>query len=157
MVWETPELEDNDWDILVKPSYTVARDGERIASLKLKDGFCSCYNAFSRVDMRVEVQIPGGVKYYAVDERGQRRPQEDIPEELWLETYLCGVLRAFSYADEQTNRIIGCRRFNPITSTEAEHRFLDAAERLFFKGMPLCLDWTRWQSTQLMDRMATWL
>lgn len=84
--------------------------------------------------MRVEVQIPGGVKYYAVDERGQRRPQEEIPEEFWLETYLCGVLRAFSYADEQTSRIIGCRRFNPITSTEAEHRFLDAAERLFFKG-----------------------
>ncbi|KAF8429495.1 Chs5p-Arf1p-binding proteins-domain-containing protein [Tirmania nivea] len=109
-------------------------------SWKITTGIYCCYNAFSRVDMRVEVQIPGGVKYYAVDERGQRRPQEDIPEELWLETYLCGVLRAFSYADEQTNRIIGCRRFNPITSTEAEHRFLDAAERLFFKGWQLGSD-----------------
>ncbi|KAF8460495.1 Chs5p-Arf1p-binding proteins-domain-containing protein [Kalaharituber pfeilii] len=109
-------------------------------SWKITTGIYCCYNAFSRVDMRVEVQIPGGVKFYAVDERGQRRPQEDIPEELWLETYLCGVLRAFSYADEHTNRIIGCRRFNPITSTEAEHKFLDAAERLFFKGWQLGSD-----------------
>lgn len=32
----------------------------------------SCFNAFSRVDMRVEVKIPGGVKTHAVDERGTK-------------------------------------------------------------------------------------
>lgn len=95
---------------------------------------CSCYNAFSRVDMRVEVKIPGSVEAYAVDERGEKRVAS---ETLWLETYLCGVLRAFSYADDQQNRIVGCRRFNPITSTESEHKFLDAAEKLFFRGAPL--------------------
>ncbi|KAI5795423.1 Chs5p-Arf1p-binding proteins-domain-containing protein [Peziza echinospora] len=106
-------------------------------SWKITTGIYCCYNAFSRVDMRVEVKIPGGVDAYAVDERGEKRV---ATEALWLETYLCGVLRAFSYADEQSNRIIGCRRFNPITSTEAEHRFLDAAERLFFKGWQLGSD-----------------
>lgn len=86
--------------------------------------------------MRVEVKIPGSVEAYAVDERGEKRVASEM---LWLETYLCGVLRAFSYADDQQNRIIGCRRFNPITNTESEHKFLDAAEKLFFRGVPTSL------------------
>src|SRR4051794_23208417 len=85
--------------------------------------------------MRVHVTIPGSVECYCINERGDKRA---ATEELWLETYLCGVLRAYSYADngngDQIKKIVGVRRFNPITSTEAEHRFLDAAERLFFKG-----------------------
>jgi len=85
--------------------------------------------------MRVEVKIPGGVESYCIDERGEKRV---ATENLWLETFLCGVLRAYSYADDGSGdmikRIIGVRRFNPITSTEMEHKFLDAAERLFFKG-----------------------
>jgi hypothetical protein len=32
----------------------------------------SCFNAFSRVDVRVEVKIPGGVESYYVDVRGER-------------------------------------------------------------------------------------
>jgi hypothetical protein len=96
----------------------------------------SCYNAFSRVDMRVQVQIPGTVESYCVDERGSKM---EATEEHWLETYLCSVLRAYSYADngsgDTIKRIIGVRRFNPITSTDQEQRFLDAAERLFFSGM----------------------
>lgn len=97
----------------------------------------SCYNAFSRLDMRVDVKIPGSVEAYAVDERGERRACTD---QMWLETYLCSVLRAFSFAEEPLNKIIALRKFNPITSTEVEHRFLDAAERLFFKGWQLGSD-----------------
>ena len=96
----------------------------------------SCYNAFSHLDMRVEVKIPGGVESYCIDERGDKRVAS---EGLWLETFLCAVLRAYSYADDGSGdgikKIIGVRRFDPITSTEVEHKFLDAAERLFFKGM----------------------
>jgi hypothetical protein len=32
----------------------------------------SCFNAFSRVDIRVDVKIPGGVEAYVVDLRGER-------------------------------------------------------------------------------------
>ncbi|PUU73070.1 Chs5p-Arf1p-binding proteins-domain-containing protein [Tuber borchii] len=106
-------------------------------SWRITTGIYCCYNAFSRVDMRVEVKIPGSVEAYAVDERGEKRMASEM---LWLETYLCGVLRAFNYADDQQNRIVGCRRFNPITSTEAEHKFLDAAERLFSRGWQLGSD-----------------
>lgn len=74
---------------------------------------------------------------YAIDERGDRR---EATEELWLETYLCGVLRAYAYADDLSNDVVGTRRFNPISSTETEHRFMEAAERLFFKGWLLGSD-----------------
>jgi Chs5-Arf1p-binding protein BUD7/BCH1 len=91
--------------------------------------------------MRVQVQIPGTVESYCIDERGDKRVATD---DLWLETYLCSVLRAYSYADdgsgETIKKIVGVRRFNPITSTELEHRFLDAAEKLFFNGWQLGSD-----------------
>lgn len=87
--------------------------------------------------MRVQVQIPGSVESYCVDERGNKL---EATEEHWLETYLCSVLRAYSYADngngEAVKRIAGVRRFNPITSTEQEHKFMEAAEKLFFSGTP---------------------
>ncbi|KAL8933634.1 MAG: hypothetical protein Q9211_005672 [Gyalolechia sp. 1 TL-2023] len=107
-------------------------------SSKVVSGLYCCYNAFSRVDMRVDVKIPGGVESYCIDERGDKRVASDA---LWMETFLCGVLRAYAYADdgsgESIKKIIGVRRFDPITSTEMEHKFLDAAERLFFKGPQL--------------------
>lgn len=85
--------------------------------------------------MRIDVTIPGGVECYCIDERGIKREADD---DLWLETYLCSVLRAYSYADdgsgETIRKIMGVRRFNPITNTETEHRFLQAAELLFFRG-----------------------
>lgn len=91
--------------------------------------------------MRVEVKIPGGVESYCVDERGDRRVATDS---LWLETFLCAVLRAYSYGDDGSGdtikKIIGVRRFNPITNTEMEHKFLDAAEKLFFSGRQLGSD-----------------
>ncbi|KAK3709836.1 bud site selection protein [Vermiconidia calcicola] len=91
--------------------------------------------------MRVQVQIPGTVESYCVDERNTKL---EATEEHWLETYLCSVLRAYSYADngsgDTIKRIIGVRRFNPIMSTEQEHKFLEAAERLFFSGWQLGSD-----------------
>lgn len=108
---------------------------------KVVSGLYCCYNAFSHLDMRVEVKIPGGVESYCVDERGDRRVATDG---LWLETFLCGVLRAYSYGDDGSGdtikKIIGVRRFNPITNTEMEHKFLDAAEKLFFNGRQLGSD-----------------
>lgn len=86
--------------------------------------------------MRVEVKIPGSLESYCIDERGDKRV---ATEALWLETFLCAVLRAYLYADngsgDAIKKIVGVRRFNPVTNTEMEHKFLDAAEKLFFLGM----------------------
>lgn len=85
--------------------------------------------------MRVEVKIPGSLESYCIDERGDKRV---ATEALWLETFLCAVLRAYHYADngsgDDIKKIVGVRRFNPVTNTEMEHKFLDAAEKLFFLG-----------------------
>lgn len=107
--------------------------------------------------MRVLIQIPGTMESYCVDEHGKKL---EATEENWLETYLCGILRAYSYADngsgDTIKKIMGVRRFNPIVSTEHEQRFLDAAERLFFNGGSWSLDiQTRCMLTEF--RMAAWL
>ncbi|KAK3389179.1 Chs5p-Arf1p-binding proteins-domain-containing protein [Podospora didyma] len=111
------------------------------AIAKTVEGTYCCYNAFSRVDMRVHAPFPGSVESYCIDERGEKRKATD---ELWLETYLCSVLRAYSYADDGSGdtirKIMGVRRFNPVTNTETEHRFLSAAEQLFFRGWQLGSD-----------------
>ncbi|KAG9254442.1 Chs5p-Arf1p-binding proteins-domain-containing protein [Emericellopsis atlantica] len=111
------------------------------ATAKIVEGVYCCYNAFSRLDMRIHVTIPGTVESFCVDERGEKRKATD---DLWLETYLCSVLRAYSYADDGSGdtirKIMGVRRFNPVTNTETEHRFLHAAEQLFFRGWQLGSD-----------------
>lgn len=117
------------------------REHGQTATTKIAEGLYCCYNAFSRLDMRVHVTIPGTVESYCVDERGEKRNATD---DLWLETYLCSVLRAYSYADDGSGdtirKIMGVRRFNPVTNTETEHRFLSAAEQLFFRGWQLGSD-----------------
>jgi hypothetical protein len=39
---------------------------------RVRSGVYCCFNAFSRVDMRVDVRIPGGVDAYAIDLRGEK-------------------------------------------------------------------------------------
>ncbi|KAK2761186.1 hypothetical protein FQN54_001707 [Arachnomyces sp. PD_36] len=108
---------------------------------KVVSGIYCCYNAFSHLDMRVEIKIPGTLESYCIDERGDKRV---ATEALWLETFLCAILRAYSYADDgsgdTTKKIAGMRRFNPVTNTEMEHKFLEAAEKLFFSGRQLSSD-----------------
>ncbi|CCF50111.1 hypothetical protein NDA11_000852 [Ustilago hordei] len=107
------------------------------AAYKLKSGAYCCFNAFSRVDVRVEVRIPGSVDAYLVDLRGERH--ETTPE-IWQEVYLSALLRAILYADDANYRLAGYRKLDPISSPDAEHRFLQAAENLFFKGWQLGSD-----------------
>ncbi|KAG6035481.1 hypothetical protein E4U41_006074 [Claviceps citrina] len=134
------------------------RDNGPSATSKIVEGVYCCYNAFSRLDMRVHVSIPGTVESYCVDERGEKRKASD---DLWLETYLCSVLRAYSYADdgsgETIRKIMGVRRFNPITNTESEQRFLNAAEHLFFRGWQLGSDSVVQVPTNVSNHLTTGL
>ncbi|GAA6018584.1 hypothetical protein JCM10207_007225 [Rhodosporidiobolus poonsookiae] len=101
---------------------------------KIRGGvFCS-FDAFSRVDVRVEVKIPGGVEAYVIDVRGERH--EATPA-IWQEVYLSAMLRSILYADDPNYRLAGFRKLDPITSLDAELRFVQAAEAAFFKGWQL--------------------
>ncbi|KAG8723321.1 hypothetical protein FRC09_003765 [Ceratobasidium sp. 395] len=106
-------------------------------SWKLRVGSYCCYNAFSRLDVRVDVKIPGGVQAYAIDLRGDRH--EATPA-MWQETYLSALLRAIHYADDPNYRLAGYRKLDPITTPEGEARFLQCAEALFHKGWQLGSD-----------------
>ncbi|KAI0747025.1 chaps-domain-containing protein [Daedaleopsis nitida] len=100
-------------------------------SWKVKNGRYCCFNAFSRVDVRVDVHIPGGVQAYVVDLRGERH--EATPE-IWQETFLSALLRAILYSDDPTYWLEAYRKLDPITNPEGELRFLQVAEALFMKG-----------------------
>ncbi|CAO3592540.1 unnamed protein product [Absidia cylindrospora] len=101
---------------------------------RIRSGIYCCFNAFSRVDVRVEVKIPGGVESYYVDVRGERH---EATAKIWQETYLTAVLRAILYSDDSYYRLAGYRKVDPITSLIAEQKFLEAVESLFFKGWQL--------------------
>lgn len=60
--------------------------------------------------------------------------------QLWLETFLSALLRAINYADDSSYRLAGFRKLDPITTPEAERRFLEVAEQLFEQGWQLGSD-----------------
>ena len=107
------------------------------ASFRIKGGVFCCYNAFSRLDLRVEVCIPGSVQTYTVNARGERG---NATPEIWQETYLSAALRAILYADHPTYSLLGYRKLNPFPTPDHEMRFIMAAENLFFKGWQLGSD-----------------
>ncbi|KAF9362559.1 hypothetical protein BGX34_005929 [Mortierella sp. NVP85] len=98
---------------------------------RIRSGVYCCYNAFSRVDVRVEVKIPGGVESYAVNVRGER---QEATSAIWLETYVSAMLRAILYSDDPNYRIPGFRKLDPVPDVDAETRFFEAAEQLFFRA-----------------------
>lgn len=53
---------------------------------------------------------------------------------MWAEVYLSAMLRAILYADDANYRLAGYRKLDPITSLDAELKFVQAAEQAFFKG-----------------------
>lgn len=101
------------------------------AAWKVRNGCYCCFNAFSRVDVRVDVKIPGGVHAYVIDLRGERHT---ATPDIWQETYVSALLRAILYSDDPSYHLDAHRKLDPITTSEDELRFLQAAEVLFDKG-----------------------
>ncbi|KAF9430650.1 hypothetical protein BGZ94_005271 [Podila epigama] len=100
-------------------------------SWRIRSGVYCCYNAFSRVDIRVVVKIPGGVESYAVNAMGEG---QEITPLMWQETYLSAILRAILHTEENSQRMPGLRQLDPFPDVAAEKRFFEAAEQLFFRG-----------------------
>ncbi|KAI9014612.1 Chs5p-Arf1p-binding proteins-domain-containing protein [Gaertneriomyces semiglobifer] len=107
---------------------------------KIRCGTYCCFNAFSRVDMRVEVRIPGGVEAYAVDVRGDKYPIEN--SSMWEEAHVSAVLRAILDDNDEPDGndgqpLLGLRKVDPLPTLAAEKRFLEAAAGQFWKGWQL--------------------
>ena len=67
-------------------------------------------------------------------DEGRADNRHEASTELWQETYMSALLRAIRYADDASYRLAGYRKLDPITTAEAEGRFLKAAEALFLRG-----------------------
>lgn len=107
-----------------------------------------CYNAFSKVDMRVTVHIPGQFESVVVASNGKivDNLNEKELEQLWLETLVSAMVRCLldTEADEanKVGGLVEIRRDNPFTqgqkiSEELLSNFLDGFERLFWDGAKL--------------------
>jgi len=62
------------------------------------------------------------------------RARHEATPEIWQETYVSAILRAILYSDDPTYTLEAYRKLDPITTADAEVRFLQAAEALFSKG-----------------------
>lgn len=110
--------------------------------------YCS-YNAFSNVDMRVTVHIPGKFECAVVSSDGkliQDRLSDSQMDRLWLETFVCSVVRCMLDGgdDDDANKVgalVEIRRENPfnngVVSQELLVNFVTAFETLFWEGAKL--------------------
>ena len=67
VVQQSPAVQSQKWVLLVSWFRLEFNQKSKFTHL-----VGSCFNAFSRVDIRVDVKIPGGVNAYVIDLRGER-------------------------------------------------------------------------------------
>lgn len=112
--------------------------------------YCS-YNAFSRVDMRVTVHIPGKFETEIVSNDGKLildKLSDSEIEKLWLETFVCSMVRCLLDSDEDDANKVGglveVRRENPFSNGLASKKllanFISGFESLFWDGPKLGCD-----------------
>lgn len=80
-------------------------------SWKIQSGTYCCYNAFTRVDVRVEVTMPGSVNAYVLDAQGRRYGCDD---RMWQEVLISSVLRALKKPSPFLFHIDALRSFYPF-------------------------------------------
>ncbi|KAK6201318.1 Chs5p-Arf1p-binding proteins-domain-containing protein [Scheffersomyces amazonensis] len=108
--------------------------------------YCS-YNAFSKVDMRVTVHIPGKFESSVVSSDGKLihdKISNDDLEKLWLETFITSIVRSLLDDEEDSNKVGGLvevRKINPFNNGQSSkyvlNSFLDGFEKLFYEGPKL--------------------
>lgn len=109
--------------------------------------YCA-YNAFSKVDMRVTVHIPGKFESVVVNNDGKfihDKISDDELEKLWLETFISSIVRSMiDPDDDDANKLGGLvevRKINPFNngkvSKELLQSFVLGFEKLFWEGPKL--------------------
>lgn len=109
--------------------------------------YCT-YNAFSKVDMRVTVHIPGKFESIVVNNDGKLihdKISEDELDQYWLETFVSSITRTLVDSDDDDANKIGglveVRKVNPFNNGKASHKllstYLKSFEKLFWDGPKL--------------------
>lgn len=109
--------------------------------------YCS-YNAFSKVDMRITVHIPGKFETQIINHDGKvlnDKISETESNKLWLETFVSSITRCLIDNDEDDANKVGglveIRKQNPFSSnTSVLDNYLQGFETLFLQGPQLGCD-----------------
>ncbi|KAG4095189.1 chaps-domain-containing protein [Neocallimastix lanati (nom. inval.)] len=124
---------------LINSVETKSNSWLTLSSWKIVNGIYCCYNVFSKVDIRVEVQIPGGVVCYMIDSSKKRCTINN--DDLWNEAYISSVLRAILYDDNYIENdhdnfgiISGIKKVNVFENEEDEDEFLRVAKIIYESG-----------------------
>ncbi|KAH3675840.1 hypothetical protein WICMUC_002486 [Wickerhamomyces mucosus] len=109
----------------------------KVKHFKVTKAIYASYDAFSKIDVIVVVNIPGAVQYRIQDQFGNEIVEND---RIWLEVFASSIARALLGSeedDEQVNSLVESRHLNPLTSVEVAKQFFDAFEVLFKDGPKL--------------------
>lgn len=107
--------------------------------------YCT-YNAFSKLDMRVTVHMPGKFESSVVNNDGKLIHDKILNDELdrlWLETFVSSIVRSLLDSDDDENNKVGglveIRKVNPFNdgSKQVLATFLAGFEKLFYEGPKL--------------------
>lgn len=109
--------------------------------------YCT-YNAFSKVDMRVTVHIPGKFESSIINSDGKLihdKVSDNESEKLWLETFVTSIVRCLiDSEDDDANKVGGLvevRKLNPFNNGKSSKELLDyfmkGFEKLFWDGPKL--------------------
>eukprot|EP00798_Chlamydomonas_sp_ICE-L_P020813 gene20813-27648_t len=85
-------------------------------------GFYCTYDPFSRLDIRCELCVPGGVVCGALDPEGT---VHDVTRLMWRNCQLAGFLRAELYDAELTSHCQNLSRYDPLATAGDETRMLE--------------------------------
>ncbi|RLV85783.1 Bud site selection protein 7 [Meyerozyma sp. JA9] len=115
---------------------------------KVPDLTYCAFNAFSKVDMRVKVHIPGSYETSVVNHDGKLihdKISDDDLEALWTETFVTSMVRCLIDNDEEdpsrAGGLVEVRKVNPFTGrSDVLTLFMSGFEKLFWDGPKLGCD-----------------
>jgi hypothetical protein len=119
-----------------------------LTSFLSPSGIYCAYNAFSKVDLRVTMSIPGKTVAYAIDEDGN---SAEATAEMWKETHVSSVLRALRVTTGVSPQPRKMYLFKPLVSSNQEEVFLQMCTELFWKSHTLGLGWS---DSRLVDSQS---
>lgn len=115
---------------------------------KVPDLTYCAYNAFSKVDMRVTVHIPGKFENQIINNDGKilnDKISQDEINRFWLETFVSSITRCLVDSDDDESNKMGglveVRKENPFVDNKSLlDSYLSGFEQLFFDGHKLGCD-----------------
>ncbi|GLC39163.1 bud site selection protein [Pleodorina starrii] len=103
------------------------------SEVRIERGFYCCYDPLSRLDVRCELCIPGGVVCGALDCEGN---VHDVTPELWRNCVVASFLRAELYDAELVSySSVPVARYPPLPTPADESRLLSAVCGLYEDGV----------------------